>query len=140
MSLGRHGVSWEGLGPEWMLHCFFPTFPLSPFSPACAEAWGYKIRHDLGLLGAHRPMGETNMNKQMPCGQDANRGHAGSQSHPPPFPPLRPMCLLSLSPHSSSPSSLLPCCSFKLSCVKLCPLKRSSSDCQKRIFQAYSVH
>ena len=95
-----------------------------------------KVRHDLGLLEAHRPVGETGINKcpveKMPRGQD------GSQSAPPPAAsPAPPGCHM---PSLSSSSPVGPCCSFKFSCVKLYPLKQPSSNGQKIVFQTYSAH
>ena len=64
-----------------------------------------KVRHDLGLLEAHRPVGETGINKcpveKMPGGQD------GSQSAPPPAaPPAPPGCHM---PPCAFSLFLLPC-------------------------------
>lgn len=121
---------------------FFPTRPHSALSPQPVQGAGdIKIRHDLGLLGAHRPMGETSRNKQMPCKMERPNGGRGGMPQPSSLSSLCPMPS-SLSPLRSafSPSCVLPCCSLKLSWVKLCPLKQPSSNCQERIFQAYSGH
>ena len=109
----------------------FRLLPTPTLSPQRAVGPGdAKIRHDLGPLGGHRPVGEINrcLSHGMAC---PIRGGLGTQEH------CTPCCSSSL--FSSSASCMLPCCSFQLSYVKLCPLKPSSLNCQKKILHVSAM-